>query len=69
MNIVETREGLDLKEFYKYNGDMEGRQIIRLRMLQISNEGETHLRIATNLITAIANLGGLYAFIMLLFAS
>lgn len=69
LNIVQKREGNDVREFYKFNGVLEGRQMIRLRVLQLSNEGSTHRRVALNIITQIADLGGLYAFIMLFFTS
>lgn len=51
MNIVQTREGVDLREYYKFNGIIQDRLMIRLRVLQLSNEGETHEREAMNIVT------------------
>ena len=44
MNILLRNQGMEQLDNFKLNGDLEGRKIVRLNFLQMSNEGEIHRR-------------------------
>lgn len=51
-------KGLDSRSYYPIV-EGEDRHLIKIRIMMISNEGETHDREASNLIQSIEDLGGL----------
>ena len=64
LSLVSTHKSMSRK--FELLDELNGRRIIDLKFLMMSNEGEKNKKTAKNLIGALGNLGGLYSLTLLI---
>ena len=64
LSLVSTQKSMSRK--FELLDELNGRRIIDLKFLMMSNEGEKNKKTAKNLIGALGNLGGLYSLTLLI---